>query len=216
MMVTIEVNGRQLTVKQDLSVLQACLENDIYIPNLCFIKDMPHPPASCRLCFVEVAGMQRPVTSCTIKVAPAMVVKTDTPAVRRLQRSGLRFLLSVHHVDCQNCPANKNCELQRLARFLKIGLKPKHLENHLQDIAIVENHPHLTYYPNRCVLCAKCIHACRMSHGHSLISFVGRGFNTSLSFAGICDFEQTACNTCRSCADICPVGALVLKTACER
>ena len=211
MSVTIVVDDHELKVKADQSVLQACLENDIYIPNLCFMEDMDHPAASCRLCFVQVEGESAPVTACTVKVTPGMVVKTDTPAVRRLQRSSLRFLLSVHDVDCKNCTANKNCELQRLARFLKTGLKPKGLEKHLKEAAIIEDHPQLNYYPNRCVLCARCIHVCRMAQGQPLISFAGRGFDTSLSLAGIRNSEELPCKSCLLCADICPVGALVLK-----
>ncbi len=216
MSITIVVDDRQLKVAAGQSLLQACLANDIYIPNLCFMEQLDPPPASCRLCFVEVEGESAPVTSCTVPVAPGMVVKTDTPAVRRLQRSALRFLLSVHDVDCKNCPANKNCELQRLARFLKIGLKPKGLEKHLKEAALVDDHPQLSYYPNRCVLCARCIHVCRIARGQPLISFVGRGFNTSLSLAGGQIGDDPNCDACRRCADVCPVGALVLKGACEQ
>ena len=215
MMVGILVDDRELTVKEGRSVLHACLENDIYIPNLCSMEDLPHPEASCRLCFVEVAGIEQPVTACTMRVSDGMVVKTDTPPVRRLQRSGLRLLLSVHDIDCKNCPANKKCALQHLARFLKTGLKSKDLEIFLNQVNVVDSHPCLTYYPNRCVLCAKCIHECRLSRGHPLISFVGRGFNTSLTFAGEPPSAEPSCSTCRACADICPVGALILKTTVD-
>jgi NADH dehydrogenase/NADH:ubiquinone oxidoreductase subunit G len=179
------------------------------------MEDLPHPEASCRLCFVEVAGIEQPVTACTMRVSDGMVVKTDTPPVRRLQRSGLRLLLSVHDLDCKNCPANKKCALQHLARFLKTGLKSKDLETFLKQVNVVDSHPCLTYYPNRCVLCAKCIHECRLSRGHPLISFVGRGFNTSLTFAGEPPSAEASCSTCRACADICPVGALILKTTVD-
>ena len=210
MTVRILVDDRELTVKEDRSVLQACLENDIYIPNLCFMEDLPHPAASCRLCFVEVAGIKYPVTACTIRVSDGMVVKTDTPPVRRLQRSGLRLLLSVHDVDCKNCPANKNCELQRLARFLKVGLKPKHLENYLKEISVDDGHPCLAYHPNRCVLCGKCIYVCRRHHGQPLLSFAGRGFSTLISLYGQ-QGDGIDCSNCAACVDICPVAALSLK-----
>jgi len=126
------VDGKEIETKQGTTLLQACLDNDIYIPNLCFLESMEDPSASCRMCFVEIEGEKQPMTSCTVKVKDDMVVKTDTPAVRQLQRTALRLLLSVHHVDCKHCPANKKCELQRIAKFLKVGLKPKGLERYLK------------------------------------------------------------------------------------
>jgi NADH dehydrogenase/NADH:ubiquinone oxidoreductase subunit G len=208
MTVKILVDDKNLEVKKGRSVLQACLENDIYIPHLCFMEGMSQPPASCRLCFVEVAGMEKPVTSCTLRVSDGMLVRTDTPAVRRLQRTGLRLLLSVHHIDCKNCPANKNCELQRLARFLGVGLKPKGLESYLKEMTVDDSHPSLTYYPNRCVLCGKCIHVCRTKHGQSLLAFARRGFNTTINFYVGRSLNELPCGTCTACVDICPVAAL--------
>lgn len=213
MTIRMEVDGRLIAVPEDRSVLQACLENDIYIPNLCYLEEMAEPPASCRLCFVEVEGMAAPVTSCTLKVEDGMRVRTDTAAVRRLQRTALQLLLSVHHLDCKNCPANKNCELQRMAVFLKSGLKLKQLEQHLKPVEIDTRHPCLDHYPNRCVLCGKCIHVCRTAHGYPLFDFAGRGFDTLVNYYTQPDENGATCNNCTACVDICPVGALIAKTA---
>ena len=213
MSVTITVDKQQLEVEPGLSVLQACLENNIYIPHLCFMKDVSPPQASCRLCFVEVEGVAQPVTACTLKVVDQMVVRTDTPDVRRLQKTGLRLLLSVHAVDCKNCPANKNCALQDLAKFLKVGLKSKKLELHLKEPDIDDSHPHLTYYPNRCVLCGKCLQVCRAANGSAMLAFAQRGFDTVISFYGDPGSASPACDTCSACIDICPVAALRPKRA---
>ncbi len=208
MTVTLIVDGRELAVNEDLSVLQACLENDIYIPNLCFMEEMTEPQASCRLCFVEVEGVKNPVASCTVKVSDQMIVRTDTPAVRRLQKTGLRLLLSVHAVDCKNCPANKNCVLQELSKFLNVGLKPKNLDLHLKQPGVDNTHPHLIHYPNRCVLCGKCIQVCRSANGSAMLAFAKRGFDTVISFYGVPGSVGLACDTCSTCIDICPVAAL--------
>ena len=210
-MVTLIVDGKKIKAQQGTALLQACLDNDIYIPNLCFLKDMDYPAASCRLCFVEIQGQERPLTSCTIAVADHMVVKTDTPAVRQLQRAALRLLLSVHHVDCKNCQANKKCELQRMAKFLKVGLKPKKLEQHLKEPEVIQEHPCIDYYPNRCVLCGKCYHVCRTQHDQSVLTFAKRGINTVISFYAEEDPSNLDCGQCTACIDICPVGALILR-----
>ena len=183
-MIKISVDDKEIQVKEGANLLKTCLLNDIYIPNLCYMDILEHPPASCRLCFVEIEGRPQPVPSCQVEVTGDMVVRTDTPAVRRLQRTALELLLSVHHVDCGHCPANKKCELQKIARFLKVGLKPKRLERYLKDQEILDDHPFLIHYPNRCVLCGKCIHVCRDAHGAPFMDFADRGFQTLLRFYG--------------------------------
>ncbi len=192
--------------------MDACLKNGIYIPNLCFLKGMEDPPASCRLCLVEVEGEDGPVASCTVKVRDGLAVKTDTPCVRRLQRSALRLLLSVHDVDCARCPANKKCELQRIAKFLKIGLKPKHLEKILKEKEVEEDHPFLRYYPNRCVLCGRCIYVCRKVHGQPFLNFAKRGFDTVISFFGEEGLSRPPCQESLACAEVCPVDAIISKS----
>jgi bidirectional [NiFe] hydrogenase diaphorase subunit len=211
----LRVDGKEIETKQGTTILQGCLDNDIYIPNLCFLESMEDPSASCRMCFVEIEGEKQPITSCTVNVKDDMVVKTDTPAVRQLQRTALRLLLSVHHVDCKHCPANKKCELQRIAKFLKVGLKPKGLERYLQETEIDRNHPFINHYPNRCVLCGKCVHICRRQHGQSVWTFAQRGFDTVISAYGEAGASSLTCGKCDACVKICPVGALTFKDVQE-
>ncbi len=211
----LRVDGKEIETKQGTTLLQACLDNDIYIPNLCFLESMENPSVSCRMCFVEIQGEKQPITSCTVNVKDDMVVKTGTPAVRQLQRTALRLLLSVHRVDCKHCPANKKCELQRIAKFLKVGLKPKGFERYLKETEIDRSHPFLNHYPNRCVLCGKCVHLCRNQHGQSVFTFAKRGFDTVISAYGKAGASSQTCKECDVCVKICPVGALTLKDAKE-
>ena len=210
-MVTIQVDDKEIEAEEGMSLLQACLENEIYIPNLCYVDGMEHPPASCRMCFVEIEGNNAPVTSCTFKVTEGISLKTDTPEVRRLQRTALQLLLSVHDVDCAHCPANKKCELQRIAKFLKVGLKPKNLEQFLKEETIVRTHPLFDYYPNRCVLCGRCIYVSRMQKDKPFLTFAKRGFGTIVSFYGTEESHDLSREECLKCIEACPVGALRLK-----
>ena len=211
MTVTLHVDNRAIESREGMTLLKACLDNDIYIPNLCYLEGMDHPPASCRLCFVAVGNEEKPVPSSTVKVSEGMFVRTDTPGIRRLQRSALRLLLSVHHVDCAHCPANKKCALQDMAKFLKVGLKPKHLENFLKEPEILDDHPFLNYYPNRCVLCGRCITVCKNRHGRPYLTFAKRGFDTRVSSYGEENTFNLPCEDTVSCVDICPVSAITLK-----
>ena len=209
-MVKILVDHKELEVQEGTVLLEACLRHGIFIPNLCYLEGMDHPEASCRLCFVEIDG--KPVPACTVRVFAPLVVKTDTPAVRNLQRSALRLLLSVHDVDCAHCPANKRCALQNLAKFLGMGLKLKGLECYLKEPRIVEDHPFIAYYPNRCVLCGRCVRVCRTKEGRPAMNYAGRGFQTVITFYGVREEAESACEVCRGCIDVCPVGAIALKT----
>jgi len=205
------VDGREIEAQDGITLLQACLDNGIYIPNLCYLKEMEDPPSSCRLCFVEIEGYRQPVTSCRVRIQEGMVVKTGTERVRRLRRTAFELLLSVHRVDCKNCPANRRCELQRIAKHLHFGLKLKRLEKIERQVRIEDDHPFIQYVPDRCVLCGRCVFVCREKNGQPMISFARRGLDTVISFFGQEDKAVDICEQCYACVEVCPVAALLPK-----
>jgi bidirectional [NiFe] hydrogenase diaphorase subunit len=204
--IKIVVDNTGIEAVEGASLLQTCLDNDIYVPNLCFLKGMESPPVSCRLCFVELEGINNPVPSCTVKIKEGMSVRTDTERVRRLQQTALKLLLSTHLVECRICPANKSCEIQKLAGFLKVGLKNGEFEKKFKDNNVDKTHPLVHYYPNRCVLCGRCVYVCEKK-GHSILSFASRGLDTVISLYG--QEENLTCDSCKECIDVCPVKALI-------
>lgn len=210
MMINIVVDQKEIEVREGSVLLEACLRHGIYVPNLCYLEGLEPPDASCRLCFVEIEG--KPVPACTVQVFGPLVVRTDTLAVRNLQRSALRLLLSVHDVDCAHCPANKKCALQNMAKFLGMGLKPGKLEPYLKEPAVVTDHPFINWYPNRCVLCGRCVRVCRTKKGRPQMNFAKRGFDTQISFCGTVEEGESTCDECGACVEICPVGAITLRT----
>jgi bidirectional [NiFe] hydrogenase diaphorase subunit len=210
-MIDLIVDGRPIQANRGTSVLQACLENGIYIPHLCFLEDDPEPEAACRLCFVEIEGSPEPVSACTVAATNGLQVRTDGPRTRHLQRSALRMLLSNHLVDCKTCHANRACALQHMAKFLKIGLKSGLLPAIPRSPEVDHSHPHIDLYPHRCVLCGKCIKVCRDSQGRSLLTMTGRGIATTVRHYPAAGDTDMDCSACSRCVAFCPVGALQLK-----
>jgi len=209
MTVKINVDGRTLEAPAGANLLEACLEAGIYIPHLCHLTGESPPHASCRLCLVALDDDSRPVPACTVGVRDGLTVRTDTEEVRRLQRAGLRLLLSAHTVNCRQCPANRRCELQRMAKFLGMGLRAAPLPNDERPAPRPFFHPHLAIDTEHCVLCGRCVRTCRRRHGHALLTFAGRGFDTVVSpYPTGTDPTDIPCLDCLACIDVCPVGAL--------
>ena len=210
-MVKLTIDEKQIQAADGKSVLQVCLENGIFVPNMCFMKSRTHPHASCRLCFVEIDGRERPVASCTETIREGLVVRTDSDAVRRLQRTAFKLLMSAHHCEPKVCPVKSGCQLIRTAKYLKVGLNPKPLELLERDVDKEIDLTFFIYYPFRCVLCGKCVEVCRQRNGHNLLTFAQRGFDTVIAFLGSGDVADLPCHHCGACTVVCPTGALILK-----
>lgn len=208
-MVEFLVDNHIIQAEKGANLLHTCLENGIYIPNLCYLNNIQPPFASCRLCFVQISGTIVP--SCTQKVTEGLEVLTNTPEVRKLQIMGFRLLLSVHDIKCKGCPANKRCELQKIAKFLKVGLKPAGFEIRLKDPGLDSGHPYLLMDQNRCVLCGKCVRVCEQKHGISYLTFAKRGFDTVISAYIEPDETPLKFSGCTACIDICPVHAISIR-----
>ncbi|MFZ2446982.1 MAG: 2Fe-2S iron-sulfur cluster-binding protein [Syntrophobacteraceae bacterium] len=211
-MAKITVDGKQIDAEDGKSLLEACLKNGIYIPNLCFLETMDEPTGSCRLCFVEIEGRDKMTPSCQTKVADGMVVRTDGPEVREAQKVVFQLLFSAHHMACKNCLVKKNCQLQKIAKLLGVRLKASKGGQAGCGIATGTGtdmrHPCLELIPAKCILCRKCIHVCSERNKKPVLSLVKDGADMAIGFA--CDYPPTVnCEECRACVEVCPVSAIV-------
>ena len=210
-MIEITVDQRTIAVEHGANLLTACLEAGIYIPHLCHLPGL-EPAASCRLCFVALDGEAAPVPACTVTVTAPLTVISDAPAVRRLQRSALSLLLSAHTIDCRRCPANRQCELQRIARFLGLPLKRPDLPPARPPCAPPTACHELVVDTTHCVLCGRCVRLCRDRNGTSKLSFAGRGYDTVVTDWVTAD-APIRCADCGACITACPVKAIRLAPA---
>jgi bidirectional [NiFe] hydrogenase diaphorase subunit len=139
--VTITVDGKKIKAPEGQTILWAALDNDIYIPNLCAMREQNDSLAACRLCFVEIDGQEEPVTACTEPVREGMVIRTKGKAALRLARTSAELLLSNHASDCGHCARNRLCELQTVAKNLGIKLKTKRFRKLERNLPIDESSP---------------------------------------------------------------------------
>ena len=211
MLCTIIIEGKEIRVKSHSNLLWACLDNGFFIPNHCSIMDKHQPYASCRLCFVEIAGRPEPVTACSEKVHDGMDIKLASPKVTKLRQVAFDLLLSNHKLDCAHCVKNRNCELQRIARAEHFKLRGRRFNKIDLNLPPDDSHPLINFDRNKCVLCGKCVWVCQ-NQGSSVLDFAYRGIKTIISTFADKPLSETECNSCLACTSVCPVGALYLKS----
>ncbi len=202
--VRIVIDGMEVEAEEGRRLIEVALEKGIFVPHLCFLPQLEESYAGCRLCLVHVEGKARPVTSCTEPVREGMVVQTDTPTVRRLQRSALRLLLSAHHVDCGNCYANKRCALQDLSKRLGVKLKGKEMRDLSTRLPLDETLGHILYDPNKCIHCGNCVRVSK-ALGIGSFHFSQRGLKMRVSLFP----SEATPEELQRCMEVCPVGALI-------
>ncbi|RYF58489.1 MAG: formate dehydrogenase subunit alpha [Comamonadaceae bacterium] len=214
-MVTLTIDGHEVTVAEGTSVMRAAAEHGVNIPKLC-ATDSLEAFGSCRLCLVEIEGRRGYPASCTTPVEAGMVVRTETPKLHQLRRGVMELYISDHPLDCLTCPANGDCELQDMAgivglRNVRYGQDGKH---HLND-ATDESNPYFSYDASKCIVCNRCVRACEETQGTFALTIAGRGFDARVAAGQSESFMQSECVSCGACVQACPTATLQEKSVIE-
>ena len=204
-MVNLTIDNQKVTVPKGTTILEAAKTAGIDIPTLCFLKDI-NEVGDCRMCIVEVEGRRGFATSCIQTVEEGMVVHTHTQNVLEARHVILDLIISNHAKDCLTCTRSGNCELQALAtkfNVLNIEFEGERTEHKIDDLS-----PSIVRDFNKCILCRRCVAACKNVQKIGAIDCINRGFESCISTVGDHSLNDVNCTFCGQCIEACPTGAL--------
>ena len=205
--ITIYIENRPYVVDDDLTILEAAKICGYNIPNLCTWKKGRCSVASCRVCLVKVEGERRLVPSCAYPVRDGLKISISDPSAVQARRTSVELLLSNHYYNCQACRKNGQCELLEVSK--RVGARPEMYVGEKTKTTLDELAPGLVRDTSKCILCGRCIEACKDTQGIGILGFENRGFKTIVSPAGNRSFNNVPCIQCGQCTLVCPTGALM-------
>ncbi len=206
---TLKIDGRDVSGREDETILAVARQNGIDIPTLCHLDGLSERGA-CRLCIVAVEGAPRPLPACITLVRQDMVVVTDSERIRNYRRRILQLMFSERRHVCAVCVSNGSCELQELS--VKLGMTHVVYPSLNPHCTVDASHPRFSVDHHRCVLCLRCVRVCAEIEGAHTWDVMGRGTECRV----ITDLnapwrEAESCTGCGKCVQVCPTGALTDK-----
>ena len=207
-MVNVKINGIAVSVPKGSTILEAARYAGVEIPTLCFLKEI-NEIGACRICVVEASEGGRParlVTACVYPVSEGMEVNANSKKVQDCRRTTLELILSTHEKKCLSCVRSTNCELQKMCRDYGVEDSGKY-DGFRPQYALDTSAAHLVRDNNKCILCRRCVAACRQQFV-SVIGANDRGIDTHIACAFEKPLDETPCVSCGQCITHCPTGAL--------
>lgn len=201
-MINLTIDGKAVSVAEGTTILKAALSVDINIPHLCWL-DKVSANGACRLCIVDIEGVDRPMTSCNTSVKEGIVVTTQSEKLREMRRQTLSLILVNHPLDCPICDAAGECQLQNLCLELDVTKQPFAAEDVRPPK--ITHWPLIQHDPARCVLCKKCVKVCHELVGADALTINEKGDRAFI------DKNLARCTYCGNCISVCPTGAMISK-----
>jgi len=204
--VTLQIDGQDVSARDDQMVVEVAQENGIRIPKLCYVSGLSNY-GGCRLCLVEVEGTSKLLPACTTAVTEGMQVRTASPRLNEYRRMILELLFAERNHVCSVCVSNGHCELQWLAQ--KLGVDHIRFPYVYPKLPVDASHSFFVLDQNRCILCTRCVRVCEEIEGAHTWDVMGRGSECLV----VTDLAQPwgeaeSCTSCGKCVHVCPTGAL--------
>ncbi len=203
-MVNLCINDVNISVEEGTTILEAAKSAGINIPTLCYLKDV-NEIGACRVCVVEVEGVDRCVTACNSVVEEGMRVYTHSHKARLVRKTNVKLILSQHNFQCATCVRSGNCSLQTVANDLNITDMPYEVQP--EETPVNKKFP-LVRDSSKCIKCMRCVQVCDKIQGMDIWDVINTGARTTVNVCGGKLLEDVDCTLCGQCIVNCPVGAL--------
>lgn len=205
--IKVVIDGHQVAGHEGMTILEAAKRAGINIPVLCHREEIK-AAGVCRICAVEVEGSKNLVGACHTPVSEGMVVQTHSHKALSARRANIELLITAHTGPCLVDPESRHCELHRLASDLEVG-SPRFIVRNRRYYPLEQVSPYIYRDMSKCILCRRCIGACREIAGQDVYSMAYRGFDSKV----VVDFDEAlnkeVCRDCGICIDYCPTSALI-------
>ncbi len=203
------IDNKKIMAAEGANLLQVAKDNGIAIPHLCYHKKLS-PTGACRLCIVKIKDQRGLIASCAVQVKERMEVTVFDPELEEARKYLLDYLLSEHNERHDSSYSDEFREL-----VFKYGLDKK--ENRKfpsiwKELGYEkdESSPVLTYDAAKCIKCFRCIKGCDEVQGKNVLSFNSRGIRSYI-IGGFNQWDESECDGCGECIQLCPTGAIVEK-----
>lgn len=202
----ITIDGKTIPAKEGQSVLDASLEAGVYIPHLCSHPDLK-AKGGCRLCSIEVEGIDGAVPACETEAVDGMVITINGPDSERTRKTAMELILATHPADCTGCPKYGKCELQSMYQYL--GVSPERWRKKSRSVPNDDSNPLISHLFTRCVRCGRCIRACQELRGVKVLDYIQTDQGIRAGIPEGKTLEEAGCRFCGACIEVCPTGSIM-------